>query len=216
MNSISRRASLALLGGAPLAALTSAHAASPQTRAVSSSRETIRMRHFPNVSLVTHEGRKVHFYDDLIKDRIVVLNMMYADCSGICPGVIMNLAKLQRALGARVGRDIFFNSITLKPAHDTPAVLAKYAAMHGVGPGWQFLTGAPDDIDMLRRRLGFVDSDPALDRDVTQHIGNVRFGNEALQLWAACPGIVHPDRMVELIESVDWPKGGRSQHGERP
>ena len=215
MNSMSRRASLALLGGAPLAALASARAASPDIPAAASSRETIRKRHFPNVPLVTQEGRKVNFYDDLIKDKIVVLNMMYADCAGICPGVTMNLAKLQRALGARAGRDVFFVSITLKPAHDTPAVLARYATVHGAGPGWLFVTGAAKDIEDLRRRLGFVDPDPALDRDVNQHIGNVRFGNEALQLWASCPGLVDPQRMVEVIASVDWPTGGRPQ-GERP
>src|SRR5262249_35699336 len=101
-----------------------------------SSREMIRARYFPNVALTTHEGRKVRFYDDLIKDKIVTINFMYADCEGVCPGITANLVKVQRALGERVGRDIFMYSFTLKPEHDSPDVLKEYAEMHRAKPGW--------------------------------------------------------------------------------
>src|SRR5215510_2083471 len=77
-----------------------------------SSREMIRARYFPNVALTTHEGRKVRFYDDLIKDKIVTINFMYADCDGVCPGITANLARVQKLLGDRVGRDIFMLSCT--------------------------------------------------------------------------------------------------------
>ena len=159
--------------------------------------------------LSTHEGKKVRFYDDLIKDKIVVINFMYAECEGICPGITANLVKVQKALGNRVGRDIFIYSITLKPEEDTAAVLKEYAEMHGARPGWTFLTGKPDDIELLRRRLGFVDSDPEVDKDKSQHIGNVRYGNEPLQQWGACPGQANPAWIVKLISGVDWPKDTR-------
>src|SRR5262245_56329635 len=68
-----------------------------------SPRELIRERYFPNVALTTHEGKKVRFYDDLIKDKIVTINFMYADCEGVCPGITANLVKVQRALVERVG-----------------------------------------------------------------------------------------------------------------
>jgi len=35
---------------------------------------------FPNVELQTHEGKTVHFYDDLIKGKLVAINFMYATC----------------------------------------------------------------------------------------------------------------------------------------
>lgn len=38
--------------------------------------------HFPNVVLTTHRGDKVRFYDDLLKGKVVVLNFMYATCTG--------------------------------------------------------------------------------------------------------------------------------------
>ena len=37
--------------------------------------------HFPNVVLKTHEGRNVRFYDDLLQDKIVMINFMYATCT---------------------------------------------------------------------------------------------------------------------------------------
>ncbi|OLC47147.1 MAG: SCO1/SenC family protein/cytochrome c [Acidobacteria bacterium 13_1_40CM_65_14] len=208
MGKISRRASLAIIGAAPLAGALAVRAEEAGD-GLSSSREVIRSRYFPNVTLITHEGRTVKFYDDLIKDNIVTINFMYADCGGVCPGITMNLAKVQKALGDRVGRDIFMYSFTLQPEHDTPAVLKAYAEMHGVKPGWSFLTGDPADMELLRRKLGFVDPDPEVDKDKSQHIGNVRYGNEPLQLWAACPGLANPQWIVESIGFVDWPAGRR-------
>ena len=97
-------------------------------------------------------------------------------------------------------------SFTLDPTHDTPDVLKEYAQMHHVGPGWQFLTGKPDEMEVLRRKLGFVDPDPALDKDKESHIGNVRYGNERRQLWGACPGMSKPEFIVESLSWVEWPK----------
>jgi protein SCO1/2 len=166
-----------------------------------SSRERIRERYFPNVTLLTHEGKKVRFYDDLLKDRTLTLNFMFATCNELCPRTTANLVRVQKLLGNRVGRDIFMYSISLKPEQDTPAMLAEYVKLHHVGAGWKFLTGDPRDIEMLRRRLGFTDPDPARDRDLTNHIGNVRYGNEPLQLWAACPGLATPEW---IVESLSW------------
>ncbi|PYU13542.1 MAG: SCO family protein, partial [Acidobacteria bacterium] len=88
-----------------------------------------------------------------------------------------------------VGRDIFMYSITLKPEEDTPKVLQEYAKSNGVKPGWLFLTGKPGDVEKLRRKLGFVDPDPTVDKDKSQHIGVILYGNETLDRWAACPAL---------------------------
>jgi protein SCO1 len=160
-----------------------------------------RAGYFPNCALLTHEGKTVRFYDDLIAGRIVAINMMYADCSGICPRMTSNLVKVQRALGARVGRDIFMYSITLQPEVDTPDVLRTYAEHNGVGPGWQFLTGRRDDIETIRRKLGFVDPDPVLDRDKSTHTGMVRVGNEAADTWSAVAALGRPE---EIVKSILW------------
>ena len=214
MTNISRRSVMALVGGAAFASASVARAETQSTKSLAknnSARERIRERHFPNVLLTTHEGKEVRFYDDLIKDKIVVINFMYVKCDGVCPGITANLVKLQKLLGNRLGRDIFMYSFTLKPEQDSPEVLRNYARAYHAKKGWTFLTGTPEDMELLRRKLGFTDPDPKLDADKSNHIGNVRYGNEALQLWGSCPGLSKASWMAESISWVDWPKSGKGE-----
>src|SRR5262245_8811232 len=140
MKSINRRNLIRMLGMAPFAGGLSARASTWRRESNgSSSREMIRKRYFPNIVLTSHDGKKVRFYDDLIKDKIVMINMMYADCEGVCMPITMNLRKVQTMLGDRMGQDIFIYSLSLKPDEDTPTMLKHYAEMHHVGPGWLFL-----------------------------------------------------------------------------
>src|SRR5215467_1463336 len=138
-----------------------------------SPRELIRRRHLPNVALITQDGRKVHFYDDLVKDKRVVIQFMFTRCQDICPVITHHLAEVQRILKGRVGRDIFFYSITLSPEEDGPQDLKEFAKMHGAGPGWTFLTGKPDDILFLRKSLGFTYKNPKEDADRNNHTGMI-------------------------------------------
>jgi len=161
------------------------------------------VRRFPNHLLTTHEGRRVKFYDDLIKNRLVVINMMYAQCEGICPISTMNLQQVHKALGQRVGRDIFMYSITLEPKHDTPQVLKQYVAARSIQPGWLFLTGEPAHVDEIRRTLGFFDPNPAVDSNRSQHTGMVRIGNDTYDRWHMTPALGEPEPIVEAILHAD-------------
>jgi protein SCO1/2 len=179
-----------------------------------SPRETIRRRFFPDVRLTTHEGKKVRFYEDLIENRCVMINFMYARCQGICSPVTANLRRAQQLLADRVGRDMFMYSFTLKPEEDSPAALKAYVEERKLGPGWTFLTGRPDDLELIRQRLGFTDPDPARDADRTNHTGMVRYGNEGLSLWAAFPGMQTPEAIAKSMLWVAWPQStGRTRKG---
>lgn len=209
MKNITRRSLMASLGAVSLAGPLIMTARTQESKLLAtgaSARERIRERHFPNVLLTTHEGKKVRFYDDLIKDKIVVINFMYVKCDGVCPGITANLVKLQKLLGSRLGQDIFMYSFTLKPEQDSPEVLRKYAIAYHVRKGWTFLTGTPEDMELLRRKLGFTDPDPKLDADKSNHIGNIRYGNEPLLRWGSFPGLSQASWMAESISWVDWPK----------
>jgi len=202
MHDPSRRKLLSLAAVAPFAGkVLSANTGGPEPQAAA--REKIRRRYFPDVVLRTQDNKKVRFYEDLIKDKIVTINFFYAKCDGVCPGITANLVKVQKLLGDRVGREIFMYSISLKPDEDKPAALKEYAEMYEAKPGWQFLTGHPEDIELVRRSIGFTNPDPKLDKDKSQHIGNIRYGNEPLMLWAACPGLAHAEWIAESIGWVD-------------
>ena len=166
-------------------------------------RDGARAPTWPNVPLVTHDGQAVTFYDDLIRGKVVAINMMYADCEGICPLATSNLVRVQALLGARVGRDVFLYSLTLQPELDTPQRLQEYAAMHGVQPGWLFLTGARADIEHLRYRLGFFDVNPVVDGDKATHTGMVRIGNDGYDRWTSSSALAKPEQIVATINHVD-------------
>jgi protein SCO1/2 len=159
----------------------------------------------PNVVLRTQENKPVRFYDDLIKGKTVVISFMFTSCKGICPMTSANLLKVQKALGDQVGRDVFFYSLTLDPKTDTPEVLQKYARTIGAKPGWTFLTGKLEDLELLRRKLGFYDLDPKVDADKTQHGGLIVYGNDAVGKWAMMPVLLNSNRIVEAVRQVMGP-----------
>ena len=100
----------------------------------------------PNVPVVTQDGKVFNFYDDLIKDKIFVVSFLFTSCRDVCPIAAARMAQLQDRLGDRVGKDVFFYSISVDPENDTPDKMKKYAETFGAGPGWLFLTGIPEDI----------------------------------------------------------------------
>ena len=157
---------------------------------------------FPNVPLVTHRGEHVRFYDNMIRgNKVNVLSVMYTQCPEICGGTMVNLARMQTLLGERMGRDVRFVSLTLDPHRDSPRVLARYAELLGAGVHWTFLTGRPDHMERVRRALRFADRNPTIDRDLTQHTGMVRIGNDTLDRWAACPGALGAE---QLVREASW------------
>jgi protein SCO1/2 len=157
---------------------------------------------FTNVPVVDQEGHTLRFYDDVMKGKILLINFFFTSCDDVCPLATENLVRLQELLGDRVGKDIFFVSISLQPEHDTPEVMAAYVKEHGVGPGWSFLTGQKDDIELLRHRLGFWDIDPAVDADPEQHLGTVRIANEPMHRWAMSPSLLSPTALVRAVHRV--------------
>lgn len=152
--------------------------------------------YFPNIELTTQDGRKVHFYDDLVKGKIVAIDLIYTSCGYSCPLETARLVQVQKILGDRVGRDIFFYSISIDPEHDTPEVLKAYAEKFHTGPGWVFLTGKKQEIDFLSKKLGLY-SDPAASLD--GHTPHLLIGNEPLGQWMRNSALDNPRFLSQMI-----------------
>jgi protein SCO1/2 len=165
-----------------------------------------RGAYFPNVEVVAHTGHRLRFYDDVLKGKMVMLNFTYASCDGACPAVTANLKAVYAKLGDRVGRDIFMYSITLRPEADTPDVLRHHVEQLGIGPGWLFLRASNADVDLLRRRFGATDPDPAIDADTTQHTGMLFLGNEPLERWIGCPGEARSEWIAKTMLRLEGPQ----------
>jgi len=146
--------------------------------------------------LINQDGKKVHFYDDLIKGKIVAIDLIYTTCEYACPLETARLAQVQKKLGSRVGDDIFFYSISIDPVHDTPQVLKAYMEKYKIGPGWTFLTGRKEDIDFLSKRLGLY-SDPSINAD--GHLPHLLIGNEATGEWIRGSALDNPSFQARMI-----------------
>ncbi len=178
-----------------------ASVATPATLAALSahSRAGPRAGYFPNSLVHTHDGRSMRFYDDAIKGKVVAINMMYTACTGLCPGNTANLKRVQEALSDQLGRGVFMYSMTLRPDVDTPQALREYVERYRIPKGWTFLTGKPEEMDVIRRKLGFFNDDPTIDADLNQHTGMLRIGNEALDRWAMSPALGSPKQIARSI-----------------
>lgn len=164
--------------------------------------------YFPNTRLTDQDGQQVRFFDDLIKDKVVVINFIFTGCGDSCPLETARLRQVQQLLGERVGRDVFFYSISIDPLSDTPEVLKAYAARFKVGPGWRFLTGDKEQIDALRRRLGlFIEGvDNGRSRD---HNLSLIVGNQATGRWMKASPFENPwilaDQLANSLQNWKTP-----------
>lgn len=155
--------------------------------------------YFPNVPLVTQDGKKVRFYDDLIKGKVVAVNFVFTGCSASCTMETARLREVQEILGDRMGRDVFFYSITIDPDNDTPEALAHYAKKFNVGPGWVFLTGRNEDITLLRQKLGLYM--PAIQQGVKDHNLSLIIGNQSTGRWMKSSPFENPHILATQLGS---------------
>ena len=155
--------------------------------------------YFPNVPLTTQDGATVHFYDDLLKGKAVAINLIYTQCKDECPLETARLVQVQRLLGDRVGKDIFFYSISIDPKRDTPEVLKAYAEKFHVGPGWLFLTGKEEDIKLVARKLGLSRRGDAANRD--GHSAILMIGDEAAGQWMRNSAVDNPRFLAVTIKN---------------
>src|SRR5689334_12495435 len=91
---------------------------------------SLASRYLVNAPVRDQSGRRLRFYDDLVKHRTVLINFMYTTCDGICPRATANLSRAQEFIADLLGREVYILSISVDPVNDTPRRLARYAAEH--------------------------------------------------------------------------------------
>lgn len=162
----------------------------------------------PDVEVFDQDGRKLRFYSDLIKDRVVAINFIFTTCTTICPPLGATFARVQKDLGERVGRDVQMISISVDPATDTPERLKAWGAKFRAAPGWTFVTGPKPVIDQVLRALGGATASPQ------DHSPTVLIGNDARGEWTRTYGLAPPRQIVQLInDALEGRLGGSSVRG---
>lgn len=175
--------------------------------------------YFPNVTLTTHEGEKVRFFDDLIEGKVFAINFMYTYCPDTCPVQTSRLLKVAELLGDRLGEDVFFYSISIDPEYDTQEVLAEFADSWNIPEGWTFLTGEEEDITRIRDKLG-MRLDDVRSGDLADHTVNFVLGNQETGRWMKRNPFENPYFLAEQLGNWlhGWkaPREARNNASEAP
>jgi protein SCO1/2 len=107
-----------------------------------------------DVPLLDASGRRVRLAQDVIGNRIAVVNFIYTTCTTVCPVASATFQQLQKRLEPSLGKDVVLVSITVDPIRDTPRRLRAYAARYEAGEGWAWLTGTKPDVDSVLKGFG--------------------------------------------------------------
>jgi len=142
--------------------------------------------YFSDTVLKTHTGEDVRFYSDVLEGHTVVISFIFTSCEDACPLINKQLEMVQKEIGARMGDDIRFVSISVDPENDTPEVLSEYRQRFNASPGWIFLTGDAEAVDTVGEKLGQV-----FEREA--HLTGLLVGNTNTARWRKIPSYLPPN-----------------------
>jgi protein SCO1/2 len=166
-------------------------------------RERAARSYFTDRPLLTQDGQTVRFYTDLLKDKVVLIQFIYTQCKEACPLTTQQMADTQRVLGNRLGKDIYFLSLTVDPEQDTPERMKEYSHQFKAGKGWLFLTGRKEDVDTVTHKLGqtsaVVEGHPPI-----FILGNVRTAHWMKMQPFSTPSHI-AEQLLKLAEESDSP-----------
>ena len=116
---------------------------------------------------------------------------------------------MKEILGERVGKDIFFYSISIDPETDTPAVLKDYKKKFNIGPDWDFLTGNEAEITHIRKKLGlYLDYIRTSEEESQDHNLNLIIGNQTTGRWMKRSPFENPH--ILAAQMSDWLHYGKT------
>jgi cytochrome oxidase Cu insertion factor (SCO1/SenC/PrrC family) len=189
-----------------LAAANAPAALSPSAPA-EQGQESAAHHYFTDVELIDQDGKPHRLYSDLLAGKTVVVDSFFTSCTGSCPAVAATLARIQAALGERLGRDVVLLSLSVDPQTDTPARLKDYAARLGARPGWYFLTGSKQNVDLALRKLG------QYSERKEDHTNLLIVGNERTGLWKKVFGLAKAEEVLAIVQGVLDDRGAPATGG---
>lgn len=162
----------------------------------------------PDVQLTTQFGESVSLRDDVIGDRIVVMDFVYTSCTTVCPVLSAILGQLQGRLGERLGKDVVMISLTVDPLRDTPQRLKAYAEKHRAKDGWVWLTGDKQTVDEVLRAMG------AYTPNFADHPSMMVVGDQNSGEWSRYLGFPGAATIMEKIDELGMTDNAQAAVGE--
>ncbi|WP_095163097.1 SCO family protein [Pseudomonas sp. Irchel 3F5] len=160
--------------------------------------------YFTDTVLQDQNGRNLRFYEDVLKDRVVLLNVIFTHCNDACPLITRKLREVREALGEEAASKVTFISLSSDPQNDTPAVLKAFAEKQGVdSANWLFLTGDKAQMDLVLARLGHLIPSPE------QHSTQLIAGDVANKRWSKIRPDAPAPAIAQRLRLLAQPLAGR-------
>lgn len=155
--------------------------------------ETSR-QYFTDLELVNQDGETVRFYSDVLKDKVVIISFIFTHCEGACPMLTRKLTLARDMLEDKLANPIWFVSISIDPERDTVEAMKKFATQHEADhEGWVFLTGDPQNVNQIIRKLG------QYTEDIDAHSTLMLAGNVKTRHWMKIPPQTPPTGIAEKL-----------------
>ena len=159
--------------------------------------------YFTDLQLLTHEGRKVRFFSDVMEGRTVLINVIYTNCRDGCPLITQRMNAVRALVGEQFGREVHFITLTSDPERDSPAALKAFAQKQSADlSGWTFLTGDKKNVDHILKKLG------QFSQNVEDHSTLLIAGNVAAKRWSKIRPDAPPFAIAERLKLLASPEGG--------
>jgi|GEM_PF-5179221 len=178
----------------------------------------LNRRAIPNIKVKDHHGQAYRFYEDLARGKTILLSFTSIAHNLEFP-VTATVAKVCRILDEINDTRTSVYTVTVDPMRDNPALLKTFAGLYRPSERWRFLTGLAADIELLRSAFFVERGTPTTgagqqlirradvlclppDRAVADcSMGLLRYGNEAIDLWAGVPATLSAE---DIAMRLTW------------
>ena len=182
---------------APAVSLAEA-AATPQAGPTNeAAAEEKARKYFTDLEVIDQNGRKLRFYSDVLKGRVVLINFIFTNCKDACPMATQKMIQVRSELAPAVRDDVWFVSISVDPERDTPGAMKAFAEKMRVDESrWLFLTGEKRNLEHIVRKLG------QYTEEVEAHSTLMLAGNDRTRHWTRVMPMTPPWGVAQQLRSL--------------
>lgn len=178
-------------------AVQQATAARPASATDAAAAEEKARKYFTDLEVIDQNGKRLRFYSDVLRNRVVLINFIFTNCPDACPMATHKLIQVRKQMAEAVRDDVWFVSISIDPERDTPEAMKTFAKKHGVDESrWIFLTGEKENLDTIIKKLGQYTP------DIESHSTLMLAGNTITRHWTRVMPMVPPEGIAQQMRSL--------------
>ncbi len=161
------------------------------------SEEERARQYFTDTEVIDQNGKKLRFYTDVLKDRVVLISFIFTNCDYACPLQAQKLKQTRALMVPAIKDEVWYVTLSVDPERDTPQALKQFAEKQGVDESrWIFLTGKKQNVEFLIKKLG------QFTPNIEAHTTLMLAGNDRTRHWTRVMPMVPPDGIAQKMRAL--------------